>query len=553
VFALLAALVSGYEAWHAVPLLWSDTTGRLGMEADELSLDRARITALQPWSPLVAEGLRPGDVLVADRWYDLHRRWLPGESLDFSVERGSERRRLTVQAVPGPHLSTPLRWFFFVQIVGCAIGIVFGVWIGWRQPESIASRALAIAFVGWGINLYPSASPPGWSQQIEQLVFSLALAPPWFALACFAIYFPDDVPVGLRARLARWIPALAIAGLVVFAITALRGLGVTARLHVPAVTAYSAVTGLIVLACFADGWRRGHGARRTRFGWLLATFLLQVTPAWFPGMAEWLGWSGFGWLFFAMGVCGLIGYGGLAYAVLRHRVIDLGVALNRSLAVAAAGLAVLGLIKLTELTLAQLARPGEPMLATLVGAALAVVGFAAFQRARPAVIGLLDRAFFPRWVARTSALRRFADEAADAEDATVLADGFVHAVRTFELGGGAAIYVEDAAGFGLLASSFPGAPISLAHGDPVLASLREGGTAVTALDGNATAILALPMTRRAGSGLVMLVAPRAGEEPWHDDDVRVLAETALSVGADLQLIEWKMLRAGRPARAQDDG
>jgi len=51
----------------------------------------------------------------------------------------------------------------------------------------------------------------------------------------------------------------------------------------------------------------------------------------------------------------------------------------------------------------------------------------------------------------------------------------------------------------------------------------------------------------------MLVAPRAGEEPWHDDDVRVLAETALSVGADLQLIEWKMLRAGRPARAHDDG
>lgn len=538
-FALMGLLVTAYEAWHGVPRAWSDTIGRLGIEMTRLEPGRVRVDSLQTWSPLVAAGVSAGDVVVAERWYDLHRRLRPNETLHLSLERDGRLQPFTVQAVPRPHLSLAYRLFVLVHAVTCFAGIAFGLLIGWRLSRAASARALALAFIFSSINLYPGASPPGWPQQIEQLVFSLALAPGWFALACFAVLFPDDVPSPLRTRLMRWLPALAALGTGVFLITALRGLGWSDRWHVPAVTAYSVVTGLVVLACLLDGWRRGVGPQRMRFAWLLVTFGLWVVPSWFPALPEYFGWTGAGWLFVAMSACGLLAYAGLAYAVLRHRVLDLGVALDRSLALALAGVLLFGAIKLVELLAVQLARPNDPLVAALIGAGLAVLGFVAYRRLRPRAAGLLDRLLFPRWVARAAALRRFTEAAAEVQDPAVLAEGFVRVVMAFNLGGGAAIYREEEPGrFSLMASSLDGAMPWMAAGDPVLVALFSGSRPATDELGSkdSQGVVSLPMTCRAGRGLVLLVARRPNESSWSSEDLRVLGEAALSVGAHLQLL-----------------
>lgn len=542
---LLALLVVGYEARHGVPRAWGETVGRLGVDRIMLGPGRMRVTGLESWSPLRAAGVSAGDVVVAERWYDLERGLQPGEALRLGVERGGGMLPITVQAVAGPHASLAFRLFTPVQAVTCLAGIVFGALIGWRRSRSAGGRALALAFIVSSINLYPASSPPGWPQQVEQLAFSLALAPGWFAMTCFAVLHPDDAPTGLRARLARGLPALAVAGLVVLGVTALRGLGLSARLHVPAVTAYAFVTGLVVIACLLSGWRHSVGSQRMRYAWLLATFALFVVPSWFPGPLEYLGWAHAGWFFLAMSLCSLLAYAGLAYAVLRHRVIDLGVALGRSLVLAAVGLVVLGGIKLLELTLVQAARPGDPVLAALVGAGLAVTGFVAYRHLRPRVDSLMEHLLFPRWSARVRALRRMVAEAGDAPDAQALAGSFVRAVEAFTLGGGAAVYVQEPGWYRLLASSFDGARGVLAPDDAVLAAMRardlrpsEAGAAVEADE------VAVPMTHRPGIGLVLLVTRRVGASAWHDDDLCVLEEVAVTVGTDLLWLGLKAVRGG---------
>ncbi len=550
--SLLAVLVTGYEAFHGLPRAWGDTTGRLGIDFDRLAPGRARLTAVEPWSPLAEAGVQAGDTLVAERWYDLERRLRPGEPVAFGVEHGGGRRRVVVQAVAGPHPSMAYRMFVLVHAVTCAAGIAFGALVGWRRASSSSGRSLSTALIVSSINLYPGASPPGWPQVIEQLLFSLALAPAWYALARFAVLFPDDRPTGLRERMQRGLPWLGGIGLVVVAITALRGLGVDDRLHVPAVTAYSALAGAVVILSFLEGWRRNLGAHRMRYGWLLATFALAVIPSLLPALPEWLGWKGAGWLFLAMSVSSLLSYAGLAYAVLRHRVLDLGVVLDRSLAIAVAGVLTFGALKLIELTLAQLARPADPLLAALLGAGLAVTGFVAFQRLRPRAAAWLDRRLFPGWTARAAALQRFAQEAGQARDPGLLAAGFVEAVKSFNLGGGAAVYSEREAGrFALMASSLDAAPPSLdAHQAPI-GPLRTQGSAPLAPepDGRTSDPLALPMCRRAGAGLVLVVALRPGDDAWHDDDLRVIGEVALAVGADLLWLELQQARM--PGRSPD--
>jgi hypothetical protein len=550
--ALLGVLVTGYEAWHGVPRAWSETTGRLGMETTRLDPGRVRVTGLQVGSPLAAAGVSVGDVVVAERWYDLARGLRPGETVRLGIEREGRLHAITVQAVQGPHSSLAYRLFVLVHVVTCFAGMAFGVLIGWRLSHAASARALALAFIVGSINLYPNASPPGWPQQIEQLAFSMALAPGWFALACFAVQFPDDAPTPLRARLQRWLPALAAIGAGVLFITALRGLGLSDRWHVPAVTTYQVITGLVVIACLVDGRRRSVGPQRMRFSWLLVTFGLLVVPSWLPALPEYLGWTGAGWLFVAMSVSSLLAYAGFAYAVLRHRVLDLGVALDRSLALALAGVLVFGALKLVELMAAQLARPDDPLLAALLGAGLALLGFVAYRRLRPRAATLLDQLLFPRWVARAAALRQFTDAAAEAPDPAALADGFVEAVKTFNLGGGAAIYSEEEPGhFIRMASSLSGASPCLAADDPTLVALCSSTGPATDVDGSADpqGAVCLPMTCRAGRGLVLLVAQRPDESRWNADDLRVLGEAALSIGAQLQLLLLMDARSRTAVRA----
>ena len=536
--ALLALALVAYELAHGVPVIWSGVSGRLGVDKQELAAtsDRWRVTDLEPWSPLVAQGVAVGDVLVADRRRDLARTLRAGESIGLSVTHAAGvTRHIVVTAVERPTPLDELKLFYLLN------GFV---------------NVAAIAFIGFALGNFPVYSPADWPQRIERFFFHLALVPPWFALLWFAIHYPDEAPSrGLRARLRRARPVLATVAVLATLVTAHRGLGRETPWFFEIYDVVVTLFGISVLAAFWEGWRRSSGVLKQRFAWLFGTFAIGIVPSVLASIAEALSWDVTGWVFLLMAVGALVMFLGLVYAVLRHRVLDFGVAVNRSIVVAFAGLVLLGAFNLLQFAARRFVPADAPIVSALLGAALAVATFVAYRRARPWAERLVERVFFARAVEREAELQRFAEEAARHVDPGALAQASVAAIDRFTGGAGAALYAlddDDEAIAKRLQSSRLDVPERIGPDHPLRVTL-QGGAAVVPCQalGSTGAQVALPLLPYHGGEAFVLIGAHADGEPLAADEVEALRGAALRIGQHLQAARLAALRrrigAPRPA------
>lgn len=88
-------------------------TGWIGIELDDSSSDRFRVTKVVPKSPAEEAGLQPGDVLTAangkpisptnpEALQKAKADWTPGGTLQLTVLRDGAERRVAVKLAPMP-------------------------------------------------------------------------------------------------------------------------------------------------------------------------------------------------------------------------------------------------------------------------------------------------------------------------------------------------------------------------------------------------------------------------------------------------------------------
>ena len=258
------------------------------------------------------------------------------------------------------------RLFFFLNAGLCSLGILISLAIGFRQPDRKSSRALALAFLWFSTNLGADYAPPQWPLVYARVMNDAAFVPGWYFLLWFAIHYPDGIPTGWRRGLRRVLPLFLIGAVVGTAMHVASALGrIAPDAAGTAYLVYVGAAGPLTLVAFWDGWRRSSGVSRQRFTWLLGGFALFFVVSY----STWVNWLVIDASEHYVKLVSVLGslamYVGLSYAILRHRVLDMGLALNRSLVFAVVGAVLLGTFQLLQVVTARLLHFDDPAKAGL--------------------------------------------------------------------------------------------------------------------------------------------------------------------------------------------
>jgi len=358
-----------------------------------------------------AGGLRVGDVVVraggytVDEWLRGAARgpeWRSGGLVSYEVLRAGEPLTLSVRLSPVPFRAILLRWTSQLMVVLALLAV--GSFVFWRRPHELGARLLmlfcmALALHLWGdaYNFQFSVLPWRWAYwfhlHLEQLSFGLIYAP----ICHFALVFPVSHPWLRRyPRAALW--AIYLSTPLVTALATLlfaplsRGLELGNR----AALLMASVQAAVVFVAFI---RSAHIARepvaRAQVRWLLWSagivlgvgipgYLLPLVLAGRPVIPHPL----------AMLLSLAIPYAWAA-AVMRFRLFDIGLIVNRTLVYGTLTLLVgglyLALVRLLTLWIQLvLHRQDNALVVFIATLTIALAFFPLRQR----VQRLIDRAFY---------------------------------------------------------------------------------------------------------------------------------------------------------------
>jgi hypothetical protein len=458
---------------------------------------------------------------------------------------------ITAAARPVDNLS---RWRFALNATLCGLGTLLGLVIGMRQAHLQTSRALALAFLWWSLNLGMNYTTVPEVAVVLEVVFWLALAPGWYYGLWFAIHYPDENPQGWRRALRRVLPPFLVALVAVEA----AALALALQRASPAwftwtQVPYIGAAGVLMLVAFWDGWRRSSGVLRQRFSWLLGAFALMWTVSYATWLGDFVQSGGVvdaevrRWLGYIAVLGSLTALVGLTYAILRHRVLDMGLALNRSLVFAVIGAVLLGSFHFLNVLAGRLLHFDDPAKAGLLSALLAGFIGLAYPKVRPRAEWLVDRLFFGPWVAREADLARFAADARGYTDATALATALVAAVDRFTTGAGAALYVRRLDGRYALEQGATMAAPPVLDADELLAVALRAGRSVAVRDEVHSTLpgeLAIVLSRQRELDAFVLIGRQRDGRAFRSDEVVALRDALQTAGGEWQSLRWEAVQRG---------
>jgi hypothetical protein len=551
--ALLSITAMVIEGVSVLATFERGVQGLWGVKRDRVMHDGHSafvVREFAPWSLARESGLKVGDTFIPDHWYDVGRSFAPGESVGGTIVRDRASFRAELPTTPQP-IARIEKLFFFLNAGLCSLGILISLAIGFRQPDRKSSRALAFAFLWFSTNLGADYAPPQWPLVYVRVMNDAAFVPGWYFLLWFAIHYPDGTPMGWRRGLRRVLPLFLVGAVAGIAMHVASALGrITQESAGTAYLVYVGVAGPLTLVAFWDGWRRSSGVLRQRFTWLLGGFALFLVFSY----SSWLNWLVIGAneeyvsIFSVLG--SLVMYVALSYAILRHRVLDMGLALNRSLVFAVVGAVLLGTFQLLQVVTARLLHFDDPTKAGLLSGLLAVLVMLAYPKVKPKAEWLIDRLFFRDWVAREADLARFASDARGFTEASSLATALVGAIDRFAGGAGATLYVRGGDGrFERQQASTAGAPQVavpqlLDADEPVAVALRAGRSVARCDEVHSTlpGELALALSRQRELDAFVLIGRRRDGSLLRSDEEATLRGTLHAVGIEWQALRWDALQ-----------
>ena len=307
--------------------------------------------------------------------------------------------------------------------------------------------------------------------------------------------------------------------------------GAWAGLMQPALGLLPLASYLVPIALLAASQRHADARQRLRLRWLLWGSVVFVTGVVFTDLPLPLSFVVTALLNNALTTLGVLA---MLYAVLRHRVIDVSMVLNRGLVYAATTSLVLGLFALFESLIerAALGRDASLALEFAVPLGLGVVLSTVHRR----IDALVERFLFRRQYRADTALRRFAEECAFITQTKAL---FAQAVGEIARHTGApevALYESSAQGYACVQQRGTRAlPDEVAMNDPAFVGLRARNAE---LDLHATQSVlgtdgyAFPLIVRGNLLGALVVGQRPGEH-FAAEERELLFHVAHEVGAAL--------------------
>ncbi|HEY7993381.1 MAG TPA: PDZ domain-containing protein [Candidatus Eremiobacteraceae bacterium] len=327
----LAFLASLQLAGACIYFFDTASLGDIGLSLDSPS--SGVIVAVSPGGPADEAGIRPGDVVVSRA--DVAKvTWQQtiGERMTITVQRGAESRVLTLVA---------RRIYLSLSDIGMAaicvstlVYLVVGLFLVLTRPSRLTWGFFLSALAWWYVG--PNALPVPPSLVMQYMVLWGAVIVPW-SLAGYLVFcmsLPNEVPAGWR-----W-----ISDVIVPAVTVLMCVFQTIQIVGPVMIGSVEFPDLwqhiwdayIVVCCIAGfvsirlRYQTAGNPDRQRIKWfvfgLVVTSIGAVLEA-----ADQEGWfSTFEWVsgFAAIGIALPLA---VAYAVVKHRVIDVRFVISRAL------------------------------------------------------------------------------------------------------------------------------------------------------------------------------------------------------------------------------
>ncbi len=527
--------------------------GQLGVRSapdSAFAAGNVRVIGVVAGTPAALAGIQPGDHLRYDTPADFSRHVHAGEHSGVTVNHAGGTRHIELVAIPAH--ATAGRWWSIDtldNLTGLTAALA-GLLIVLVCRQRLTGILIGWAFVGYGlVTVVPQLwlSSPGLYLPFLVLgTINYALIPVLFFAFSLAFHGETVAPV----RRVLWIAlavfaavnlllAAAILNTQVF-LTTLPVVGDGVALQ----TVFS-FTGY--LACFAWlflGWRRSEAATQQRYALMLVAIscviLAQVQASALFALDGSAALTTNPWMMLGDILGGIVGPALFAYAILRHRVLDLGFAINRTLVYGIVSFVILLVFGLAEWGIEKLLPKDYAEANAFVGAGIALVIFLVFHRIRDFVEHHVEKLFFHRWHQKEAALKRFVKEAGFILKRDHLAAAFVPAVRAFGDGAEAALYLIGEDGVYLrVEGGLDGVPATIDADDAFMVTLRTDRAAFEP-HGQAIALV-LPMIHRTEVVGVVLMGAKPSGFAYRPDEKEVLAWAAHQVGLDLHALKVEAL------------
>ena len=495
----------------------------VGMEAG----DRVDLPALDPDARFAAIGAASG---VAANILP------PGQHVDLVLRRGGQEFTVPVHATKVSD-TADAAWIDWLTVCFVVLLAAVGLLLVWRGRDW-AAAGLAIWLVAnllsFTFTVVPAAGMAGWG--LDALVGAFIL------LGRLGFYIMAEGMAGASpAPPARLAFRTVLALLLLMGMIVKPGAGLIyvatgwAGLMQPGYGLLLAASYLPTVALLTVAYRAAEGARRLRLRWML--------------------WASVAWLIDIMlNDTGVIGFPmsaivsflienavflSMLYAVLRHRVVDVSVVLDRTLVYGSVTALVVGALAAVN-SLVQHAALGSGaslLLQVAVPLSLGIV----LDKLRAFMDKVVERVFFRGKFLQEQALKRFAKRCGHIEGLQHLLDAAVIELRKHTRSPGVALYEISERGYNCARQAGTLTyPALLDSDDPAVVAMRADRKALELAElgsalGEDSCIFPITVLGRL-SGL-LVCANRPGER-YAGDEKKLLSQVARDLGA-----AWRIIRA----------
>jgi len=400
----MIVIISGVnlESWLG-PALRPASYGDFGVDTETWSW---RVAQVSPGSPADKAGLRIGDVIEPPKTlrelYTLSGSAQPrvGEHVTFVAERGGKSRTLTLEAAPLQRSSPPDLIFQMAIWISSLIFLLVGTLLALVRPNKmtwgffLGSAAFVWSFVNASSNLPTDLVLP-----FNLFCFAVLAPAGVTGLLVFFLRFPTNSPVGWRKKIDDLAPLIFL----VLAVFQPYWLGLPNFLSVgnaPLLARLQhvwdfnvALITVIDLASLIGAYRSSTGLEREKIKWVVfgaaCTFIgimmaVLSNEGLFPRPWQWVPVAAES-LIIALPLT-------VAYAIIRHRVIDVRFAMSRALIFGVIAMAIGSIIVILDESLSTKFANSPSQTAIYAGVAL-IVGFM-LNAGRQRIATVVDLVFF---------------------------------------------------------------------------------------------------------------------------------------------------------------
>lgn len=545
--ALIAALVLFGLIESAVGQLTPNDDGYFGITLSHYDPSGTVVASVTPGSPAAAAGIKPGDRIVIVPTFanmivmNMSAATEPG---DIGIVQDGART-ITMRAAVAPG-STPVALLVILDAAKVAF-FAMAILVAWRRSDDPAARALALFFAcfGFGLGFDFGLFHPVWLRLLLVFLVQTSFYAGAVAALAFACRFPTPPERGFRATINRWIWPIAAFGIVIGEGVQLFGFldPVNSRnfrplLPIPFLACYMAVA-IAIIVVFWNSYRSSTGSDRVRIRWVLLTFAVGFSGllVYFSGIIL---HGNTGALQYAAFTVFAIPFG-LAYVILRHRILDIGFVINRAVVYAGVSLIVVVSFIIFESLVSNVVQANSRASGILQLCAALVLGLS-IRPIHNRVDRWVDDLFFRERHAAEAAVRKFAHEALlITSQSDLIAKTVEVAQRNMHMQG-CAFYTARDGRYVPLQSTFEIGP-SVSENDYAVLGMRtwHAPLELHEVDTQLPGDLALPMTVRGRLAGFLLCGEKSSHEAFAPDEREALALLARDAGIALDSLRISAL------------